>query len=298
MKKILIPIDFSGHTGITCSYALEFAKNEGAELRLFHSFFDQIVLADSSFPEAIDVSTMYNEELLKEIKNQAERKMEAFRLQLEEEIKTKLIADTIVSVSISGIEIGLELKEVYREFNPDIILVGMKGAGKNLTVWGRVASLIIRNAEVPVMTVPEIQKFLTFKKIMIAAGLKEDVSGLIRKVIELFSPFNAKVLCVHFLSKEKHKDEKEKMNQLREKFSEEEKAGIVSFEMRPVKKDNQEAIDEFVKDCGIGLIAFQPHRHGILFKLFTRKITKKNLFAANVPLLAFPISAKKQVQSS
>jgi len=67
MKKILVPVDFSGHTDITCTYALELAQKYGAEIRLFHTFFDQFIIADSSFPESIDMSTMYNEEFLKEI---------------------------------------------------------------------------------------------------------------------------------------------------------------------------------------------------------------------------------------
>jgi len=38
----------------------------------------------------------------------------------------------------------------------------------------------------------------------------------------------------------------------------------------------------------ISLIAFQPHKRSLLYMMFTRNITKKNLFATNVPLLALP----------
>ncbi len=37
MIKILLPVDFSGHTEITCRYALEFARCGGAEIKLFHT---------------------------------------------------------------------------------------------------------------------------------------------------------------------------------------------------------------------------------------------------------------------
>ncbi|MEI7664149.1 MAG: universal stress protein, partial [Bacteroidota bacterium] len=75
MKKILVPVDFSSHTEITCRYAIEFAKAYSAEIRLFHTYFDQIIIADTSFPDTLDMSTIYNEELMKEIFRQAERNM-------------------------------------------------------------------------------------------------------------------------------------------------------------------------------------------------------------------------------
>jgi nucleotide-binding universal stress UspA family protein len=290
MKKILLPIDFSGHTEITCSYALEYARKEGAEIRLFHSFFEQILLADSSFPDAIDVSTMYNEELLKEISRQNDRKMTELKEKVEEEILRKKLTDITITTMLTGGEIEHELKETYNYFQPDIIILGTRGIGKNLNIWGRVSSMIIHQSEIPVMTIPEIHHFQGFSKIMIAASLKEDITASIYKTLELFKPFSAKLFCVHFLSKTKLKDEKEKMQVLQKHFENEEKSGLITFEMRKVEDDNQKTIDTFVKDFGIELIAFQPHRHGILFKLFTKKISKKNLFETNIPLLALPVA--------
>jgi len=56
-------------------------------IRLFHTYSDQFIIADSSFPDAIDMSTMYNEELLKEVFHQSEKKMEYLQADLEEKIK-------------------------------------------------------------------------------------------------------------------------------------------------------------------------------------------------------------------
>ena len=102
MKKILVPVDFSGHTDITCTYALELAQKFGGEIRLFHTFFDQFIIADSSFPESIDMSTMYNEELLKEIMHQAEKRLESLYCKLEDRIKKEKIHDVTLSKSQIG----------------------------------------------------------------------------------------------------------------------------------------------------------------------------------------------------
>jgi nucleotide-binding universal stress UspA family protein len=289
MKKILLPIDFSGHTDITCTYALEISRIEGAEIRLFHSFFDQIIIADSSFPDAIDMSTMYNEELLKEIFHSAERNINELKEKIEQDILKKKLQNISVSTTVAGGEIEHELKELYQDFQPDLVIVGARGMGNNLNVWGKVSTFFIHHSKVPVMTIPEIQRFLGFTRIMMAADLTEANADSMRKVLELFRPFSTKIFCVHFLTKTKQKDENEKMNLLRKKLEAEEKAGLITFEMREIEEDNQKTIDQFVKDFEIEMIVFQPYKHGIFYRLFTKNITKKNLFATNIPLFAIPV---------
>ena len=53
--------------------------------------------------------------------------------------------------------------------------------------------------------------------------------------------------------------------------------------------DKQTIINQVIESQSIDLIAFQPHKHSLFYNLFTRKITKKNLQATNVPLLALPL---------
>ena len=78
------------------------------------------------------------------------------------------------------------------------------------------------------------------------------------------------------------------MKALQMKFGKEEKANVIDFEVVEVADDNQKAVDQFVVDNKIDLIAFRPHKRSLLYMFFTKNITKKNLFAANVPLLAIP----------
>jgi hypothetical protein len=56
-----------------------------------------------------------------------------------------------------------------------------------------------------------------------------------------------------------------------------------------VEEDNQKALDEFVQNLGVSVIAFQPHKRSVFYNLFTRNLTKKNLFSTNIPLLAIPV---------
>ena len=80
-----------------------------------------------------------------------------------------------------------------------------------------------------------------------------------------------------------------KMKDLQSGFSKEIAEGRLHFNLIEIEGENQETIDQFVKGKLINLIAFQPHKRSLVYMVFTRNITKKNLFATNVPLLALPV---------
>ena len=79
------------------------------------------------------------------------------------------------------------------------------------------------------------------------------------------------------------------MEALRKTFQKEEKSGKITFRLVEVTDDKQTAINKVIEDQSIDLIAFQPHKHSFFYNLFTRKITKKDLQATNIPLLALPV---------
>ena len=289
MKKILVPVDFSGHTDIACTYALEIAGKGGAIIHLFHTYSDQFIIADSSFPDAIDMSTMYNEELLKEVFHQSEKKMEILQARLEEKVRKSNRKDIEFKVTLVGGEIESELNDLCKEFQPDIVVMGTRGTGKTLNMWGRVSTHIINHSKIPVLTVPNIKKFRGFQKIMLAADLSGKNEALVRKIFSIFSEFSFHLSCIHFLIKEDKSEENEKMERLRKTFEKEEKSGKISFKIVEVMDDKQTIINQVIESQSIDLIAFQPHKHSLFYNLFTRKITKKNLQATNVPLLALPL---------
>ncbi len=291
MKKILVPVDFSTHTDITCRYAIEFAKAFGAEIKLFHTYFDQIIIADTSFPDTLDMSTIYNEELMKEIFRQAEHNMQELEEKVNNMIKKEGLDNIIVTTNVTGGELEHELRGICSEFHPDLVVMGTTGKGNNINVWGKVSTFIIDHAQVPVITVPEIKNFLGFESIMFAADLSDGNTTTISDLLALFSVFSVRLHVVHFVTKTKQTDVYLRMKALQMKFGKEEKSGKVTFKVEEVGDDNQKAVDQYVKENKVDLIAFQPHKRSLLYMFFTRNITKKNLFATNVPLLAVP--AKK-----
>ncbi|MDP1621521.1 MAG: universal stress protein [Bacteroidales bacterium] len=288
MKRILVPVDFSSHTDITCRYTIEFAKAFGGEIKLFHTYFDQIIIADTSFPDTLDMSTIYNEELMKEIFRQAGRNMEELEEKVNNLINKENLTGIQVSSTVTGGELEHELKGICSEFHPDLIVMGTTGKGKNVNIWGQVSTFIIDHAKAPVLTVPDIKSFHGFKAIMFAADLSDGNAASIAELIDLFSVFSAKIHVVHFIIKVKQSDAYVRMKILQMKFGKEEKTDQVCFRVIEVAEDNQAAVDQFVAENKIEMIAFQPHKRSRLYMFFTKNITRKNLFATNVPLLAIP----------
>ncbi len=288
MKKILVPIDFSGHTEITCRYAIELAKVNGAEIKLFHTYFDQIIIADTSFPDTLDMSTIYNEELMKEIYHQAERNMTELHESLMIKLKKEKINNVTVITEVVGGEVENELRLVTKEYSPDLIVMGTTGKGNNINVWGKVSTFIIDHANVPVLTVPEMKSYLGFKNIMFAADLADTNAAIISYLFERFKWIDFQLHVVHFLIKSKLTDTYDRMKALQMKFGKEEKAGTIKFEVVEVGEDNQKSVDLYCQSRQIDLIAFHPHKRSLFYMVFTKKITKKNLFATNIPLLAMP----------
>lgn len=288
MKKILVPVDFSGHTLITCSYAIEMAYAMHAGIMLFHTYFDQIIITDTSFPDTLNMSSVYNEELMNDLRNQALKQMEELESAVREMIANRGMNIPLQS-KVTGGEIEHELRELCAEFHPGLVVMGTTGKGNTLQVWGKVSTFIIDHARVPVITVPAIRQFRGFDNLMFAADLSDGNEQAIRTLRELFTPFRSHIFVVHFMSRSKSSDGYLKMKALEIRMRQEIEFESVTFQVVEVEEDNQKAIDMFVANNMIDVIGFQPQRRSLLSMLFTKKITRKNLFETNIPMVAIPV---------
>ncbi|MCX6252809.1 MAG: universal stress protein [Bacteroidetes bacterium] len=288
MKKILVPIDFSTQTEVICMYAIELAKKTDSEVCLFHTYYDQFFIADSSSPESLDISTFYNEELLKEVSNEAQKDLD----QVYEHLHNRLLRNKITNVTLTRIltagDIVTEFKAVCAQYQPDMVIMGSKGRGKNENVWGNFSTYFINHSRVPVMTIPPIKKYLGFTNIMFSADLSEGNPEALNNIVEIFAPFKYKLHCVHFMVKIDKKEEIEEMEFMKRQFAGSIRYKRIAFHLIQPGRDTQKSIDDFIRENNIDLIAFQPHKYNIFYRKFMKLVTKKNLYSTNIPLLAVP----------
>lgn len=287
MKKILVPVDFSEHTEITCFYALKIANAYQAELMLFHAYFDQVILTDTTFPDSMNMNAVYNEELIREMHSQAEENMKKLHVTMEKKITQENISGVRLKSTVVGGDIEMELKMICEEYSPQMVVMGTRGQGQNVNVWGRVSTYIINHAKVPILTVPGIKAFIGFRNVMFAADLSEGNAAAILQIINLLKPFNSSICVVHFRIGKDGKEQK--MDLLKSEFRDLEQEGKICFDLVSAGEDVQKTLDDYVTGHHIEMIAFQPHKRSVFYKLFTKNITKKNLFSTNIPLLAIPV---------
>jgi nucleotide-binding universal stress UspA family protein len=293
MKKILIPVDFSDQTDIVCSYALELAAQFESEIHLFHTFFNQMVIAEGTLPDAINVATVYNDELMKEIRMQSERVMEALTLKVKSKAASEGKTGITVTSAVVGGDVENELLVILDSYQPDLIVIGSHGKGKNTGTWGSVSRFVIHHSPVPVMVIPYIPEFLGFGSIMLTVGYEKSNTLMLSRILEIFNSFRPVYHCVHFLS-EKDEVIDEKIAAMKIEYEEEVASGKMHFGTADAGGDIQKAIQDFISSRGITLIAFEPHKHSIFYGLFTKNITKKHLFATNMPLLAVPMLTESE----
>jgi hypothetical protein len=225
---------------------------------------------------------------MKDIRWQAIQNMKEVEESFGEMIRKSKISGIILTTSVVGGEIEHELRELCDEYHPDLVVMGTTGKGNTLQVWGKVSTYIMDHAKVPVITVPEIKSFRGFGNIMFATDFSDGTENTLSNLLTLFSPFDSIIHVVHFITKVKQTDAYVKMKALQLKFGKEEKLQKVIFNVVEVEEENQKAIDLFVNERSISMIAFQPHRRSLLSMLFTKKITRKNLFETNIPMVAMP----------
>ena len=286
MKKILVPVDFSEHTEISCKYALEIAKKFNSEIRLFYSYFDQIVVTDSSFPTSVDTGTMLNEQLIHDIEVIAKNDIRELQTKVSNQIHKEHLKLIKVTYTIVPGEAEFEIQQICDEYKPDLIIMGSSGKGKKDLFSGSVSRKIMNRAKVPVLAIPPIPEYQEIKNVMYSTEFNDVDVEKINKLFKNFNDFNINVTCVHFNIDGKKTDPEQEMNKLKETFKDKVEAGRLSFKI--IDCENlEDDLSNFVEKNSIDIIAFISHKTNFFSRLFKhQQITKSDLFKVNIPLFA------------
>ncbi len=286
MKKILVPVDFSDHTEISCKYALEIAKKFNSEIRLFYSYFDQIIVTDSSFPTSVDTGTMLNEQLMHDIEVIAKNDIREIQTKISNQIHKEHIKEVKVTYTIVPGEAEFEIQQICDEYKPDLIIMGSSGKGKKDLFSGSVSRKIMNRANVPVLAIPPISEYQEIKNVMYSTEFSDVDVDKINKLFRIFNDFNINIKCVHFNFDGKKTDPEQDMNKLMEGFKAKIETGRLSCKI--IDCENlEDDLNAFVENNSIDVIAFISHKTNFFSRLFKhQQITKSDLFKANIPLFA------------
>lgn len=191
----------------------------------------------------------------------------------------KLVTEQIVRIGVASDEI----RELCREKNVDLVVMGIKGAGGLDKIIGSTSINTIRKIKTPVLIVPHDAEFRLVKDIVYASDFSYKTStALFRPLIAIAEKFGARV---HVLNIEKQ----------REKVTAEEVAGGRGTEMVFENTDHEfvtvqsdsitHGINDYLQNQPGQLLVMVAHKHNFFERIFSRSHTTAMAYETHIPLL-------------
>lgn len=141
-RTLLVPVDFSRHSGRALGVAIELAREFGAEIHLLHAY-------ELPVGPALAYGIPLPQDLDEEMRDAAARRLEKALHRVEEaglRGETHLVQSTPAEA----------IAQLARELPADLIVMGTRGlAGLKHVLLGSVAERVLRLAPCPVLTVKE-----------------------------------------------------------------------------------------------------------------------------------------------
>jgi nucleotide-binding universal stress UspA family protein len=276
MKTILIATDFSTAARNATIYGFELARQMQAKVILFTAYQTQPTLPDSSLQiTAAELQRNAYRKLLDE----AETIDPQRRVFLETECLNGPVNCSILAAA-------LENKASY-------IVIGMKERGKEMRKYfGSTVTDLCKISRVPLIVVPADAVFAVPKTIALASDITDDTDVHILKPLQkITAAFNSKLYVVRVI--------KRSMDEVAERIDTPERSIWFLTSLQPSfefsKGENvAKAMNVFVKQHGVDLVAVVPHEHNLFERIFTKSVTKDLVFHTYVPLLILPFKRARK----
>ena len=272
MVNILVPTDLSEVSKIAVQYALKIVNKLGGTLTLLHVV---TIIQPTRATMRLQLKS-----LEKELMDTSREDLEVFVKSISKQLKT---GESIKVKVVKGTSFNDTVKREAKKLRTGLIVMGTKGAsGLRKYVLGSNTASVIEVSHVPVLAVPELGDFKSFKNVVYATDLKH-VQKELKTLIPYLEKFNSTVHLLHVTSSLKEVSALEKKIDAIVK-----KAGITNVICKViVNKNIDEAIDYYVSESNADLLTMFTHDVSFYEKLFNRSMTRKMAFHSKIPLLAF-----------
>lgn len=278
MDTILIATDFSAAGRNATQYGFQLSKWMNAKVILFNAYH-----IPASHPDSlVYVSTNDQEELsYRQLVEEAENLDPNRAIALETRSCPGPVLNAILSVA--------------EETNASLIIVGMKAHGREIRkFFGSTVTWLQNRSFIPVIVVPEKVQFSIPKTIALGSENAPYADIHILDPLKKFAKiFDSKLFIVRVIEKNMSPEFAERMIPTRlERFFADMDASFVFRKGDDVAR----AINNFVKEASVNMIAVMPHEHDFLSRLFIRSFTKEIVFQTTVPLLILPDQNRLKAQ--
>ena len=285
-RKVLIPIDFSDYSMKACDLGINYAAVVGAEVMIMHAYFNPY------FPSAIPLGEtlsyqMNEEESLQELLRRVRGNMEDICSLIEKKMEDGELPQVTYDYVLRE---GLPEEEIIaysKEYRPTLIVMGTRGKDqKEVDLIGSVTGEVIELNKVPVLAIPENVPFTNLrdaKHIAFATSFNQRDLVAFDKFMELIKDFD---FSIHLFNISTSRDEwnEIRLSGVREYFKKQYPDANLSYTVL-ADGDLLLAIEKFVRDEHIDVIALSSYRRNLLARMFNPSIARKMLFHTDTPLL-------------
>ena len=281
-KTIIHPTDFSECANKALDYAIVIAKALDLKISIAHAI---------SFSE-LDTLERNGLNIIEETK--------ALTISAENKLKdlvSKVEAHQVkCSATVCSGRISSWLPEFTNENNPKMIVMGTTGSGSLANkIMGSNTYSIIKNTNVPLLSVPEKATLGNFKKLIFLSDYRDKDISSIGFLVEMASNFDSVIDIVHILDSETaNKMNNEKLlNDLKLKV--EEKYNYKQLESQLLFSDEvEQRVRVLIEETNPQLIALVMRKQNFFERLFFGSLTEKIAYQTKSPLLVFPIEANNK----
>lgn len=285
---VLVPIDFSTYSLKAALVGFDIAEKLESKMVLYHSS-PQPEFLTIPYSDVIvyDSALFLNYEMTEKATT---KKFEEFLSKLTSRIDyhrwKKARPEYIVKVGEAEDDI-ISYTQIHP---PKLIVMGVRGGDAQAGDFlGSTTAGVIFNTKVPVLAIPEKASddwLKSFKKVVYATNFEAHDFVAIDKLLKLMKPFETKVVCLHVNQGNNGGLDEAMLEGMREALCE--KYPDAGFDCQLIHQENlSEAIDQFIQENQIDVLALTTHRRNMITRLFNPGVARQLVLHTRTPLLIF-----------
>ncbi|MCK0109426.1 universal stress protein [Flavobacteriaceae bacterium S0825] len=273
MKLILLPTDFSKNSINAINYAVELFKNEACEFYVINiqkasSFVsDDLMTMTSSatvYHTLIDVAKKSIKNVIKDLKETYNNDLHKFY--------------SIVDYDnfVDGINQACDTRGI------DLIIMGTKGAsGAEKVLFGSNTARVMQRCSTPVLAIPDGCKFKGLDKIAFTSNFSiRYISEDLKSLFDISKLYNSSIDILHVTEDELTSNQMDNRAYLDRYFS-----NLNHEFVNLQESDVFKAIQDYIKDYDIKILAMTSRQHSFLERLFNRHLVEAFAFNIDIPFL-------------
>lgn len=275
MKRILVPTDFSPTAKKAFQFALDIAKKANGSVILYHNYLP----VESPFIDTEEIRKQYNAQTETNLKRRLQR------------LKKKVAAiykDVPVSTVLGPPPLIYSILDFAEQNQINLIVMGTQGAsGLKKTIIGTIAARIVKNANIPVILVPEKFEWKEPEQIVFAADCQKTDRQVLSRIFSMAKLYNAKLTVMHLCSEKEAENEKTDFDNYALAMQNEFSDFTLNFQL--IKTTSAiESMKNLYKEVPCDMVVMIRRNKPFWERFFLDSFTEQTAYATHLPLFVVP----------